>query len=95
MRDYKPEKIKNLLKKIWLSEFYHYCTENLNGVTANIMDDLLKFESDCMTIQVIYNSIGSKELGGARGREGERKKYINNIGKSIIIIHRLFVPRER
>lgn len=47
MRDYKPEKIKNLLKKIWISEFYHYCDENMNGVTAEIMKDLLSFESDC------------------------------------------------
>lgn len=81
MKEYKPEKIKNLLKKIWISEFYHYCDENLNGLTAEIMKDLLSFESDCQTIQVIYNSIGSKDLGGARGREGERRKYINNIGK--------------
>jgi vacuolar-type H+-ATPase subunit C/Vma6 len=44
------------------------------------MDDLLKFESDCMTIQIIYNSIDIKGLSDARGREGERKKYINNLG---------------
>jgi len=45
------------------------------------MDDLLKFESDCMTLQIIYNSIDIKGLSDARGREGERKKYINNLGK--------------
>jgi len=44
------------------------------------MDDLLKFESDCMTLQIIYNSIDIKGLSDARGREGERKKYINNLG---------------
>lgn len=44
------------------------------------MEDLLKFESDCMTIQIIYNSIGNKDLTGVRGRESERKKYINNFG---------------
>ena len=44
------------------------------------MDDLLKFESDCMTIQIIYNSIGKQEFGGIRGREAERRKYINNLG---------------
>lgn len=44
------------------------------------MDDLLKFESDCMTIQIIYNSIGNEELAGVRGKESERKKYINNLG---------------
>ena len=44
------------------------------------MDDLLKFESDCMTIQIIYNSIDIKNLSDAKGREGERRKYINNLG---------------
>lgn len=44
------------------------------------MDDLLKFESDCMTIQIIYNSLDIKGLSDARGREGERRKYINALG---------------
>ena len=44
------------------------------------MDDILKFESDCMTIQIIYNSIGNKDLTGVKGRESDRKKYINNFG---------------
>lgn len=53
----------------------------LNDTSKAVMDDLLKFESDCMTIQIIYNSIGNKELVGVKGRESERKKYINNLGK--------------
>lgn len=80
MKDFKAEKIKNLLKKIWVSEFHRYCMENLTDVSKAVMDDLLKFESDCMTIQIIYNSIDIKGLSDARGREGERKKYINNLG---------------
>ena len=80
MKDFKAEKIKNLLKKIWISEFHHYCMENLNGTSKLVMDDLLKFESDCMTIQIIYNSIDIKGLSDAKGREGERKKYINSLG---------------
>ena len=44
------------------------------------MSDILKFESDCMTLQIIYNSLDIKGLSDARGREGERKKYINNLG---------------
>ena len=44
------------------------------------MDDLLKFESDCMTLQIIYNSIDIKGLSDPKGREGERKKYINSLG---------------
>lgn len=50
MKDFKAEKIKNLLKKIWISEFHHYCAKNLSDVSMEVMDDLLKFESDCMTI---------------------------------------------
>ena len=50
MKDYKAEKIKNMLKKIWISEFHKYCTFNLNDTSVQVMDDLLKFESDCMTI---------------------------------------------
>mmetsp|Transcript_39379 Transcript_39379/g.37854 ORF Transcript_39379/g.37854 Transcript_39379/m.37854 type:complete len:341 (+) Transcript_39379:241-1263(+) len=80
MKDFKAEKIKNLLKKIWITEFHKYCMENLSDVSQAVMDDLLKFESDCMTIQIIYNSIDIKGLSDARGREGERKKYINNLG---------------
>lgn len=80
MKDFKAEKIKNLLKKIWLQEFHNYCMTNLSDVSKEVMDDLLKFESDCMTLQIIYNSIDIKGLSDARGREGERKKYINNLG---------------
>jgi len=80
MKDFKAEKIKNLLKKIWISEFHKYCMSKLNDTSKTIMNDLLKFESDCMTIQIIYNSIDIKGLSDARGREGERKKYINSLG---------------
>jgi hypothetical protein len=45
------------------------------------MDDMLKFESDCMTIQIIFNSLANKQLSDSRGREGERRKYINALGK--------------
>ena len=44
------------------------------------MQELLKFESDCQTIQIIYNTIGNKEFSGPKGGYGERKKYINRIG---------------
>lgn len=50
MKDFKAEKIKNLLKKIWITEFHKYCMKELNGGSQLFMNDLLKFESDCMTI---------------------------------------------
>jgi hypothetical protein len=85
MKDYKAEKIKNMLKKIWIGEFHRYSMQ-LTDVSREVMDDLLKFESDCMTIQIIFNSIDIKGLSDARGREGERRKYINNLGKFILSI---------
>ena len=81
MKDYKAEKIKNMLKKIWLADFHKYCMENLLGdVSRQVMDDLLKFESDCMTLQIIYNSLDISGLADARGREVERRNYINSLG---------------
>lgn len=44
------------------------------------MGDILKFESDMMTIQVIENSRNYSQLVSARGREAERKKYISKVG---------------
>lgn len=98
MKDFKAEKIKNLLKKIWISEFHSYCMENLPDTSKYMLDDLLKFESDCMTIQIIYNSLDIKGLSDARGREGERKKYINALGKFNIassVVYRSPLPRQR
>jgi len=80
MRDYRPEKIKNLLKKIWLTELFNYVNTNLNEASQEILNDILKFESDCQTIQIIYNTIGNKQLGGQAAKQSERAKYINNIG---------------
>ena len=77
MKDYKAERIKNLLKKIWISEFHRFCMTRLGGTSQLFMNDLLKFESDCMTLQIIYNSIGNSQLSGANTKYTERAKYIN------------------
>ena len=77
MKDYRPEKIKILLKKIWLSELYDYTHKYLNGDSITILSDLLKFESDCQSLQVILNTLGSKKV---TNQAVERQKYINNIG---------------
>ncbi len=81
MKDYTQEKTKNRLKKIWLTEMYKFCSTELEGPSKEIMEDLLQFESDCMTMQIIYNSLGNKELTEAKGREAERKQYIHQLGK--------------
>lgn len=80
MKDYSLQQIQLRVKKIWLHEFYEFCTTKLNGVSQEMMRDLLKFESDLMTIQVIENSRNYSQLVSARGREAERKKYISKVG---------------
>ena len=50
MKDYSLQQIQLRVKKIWLHEFYDFCTTKLNGVSQEMMRDLLKFESDLMTI---------------------------------------------
>jgi len=43
------------------------------------MDELLKAESDWETLQILYNSMMSKEMSGAQGA-GLRRNYFNNLG---------------
>ena len=71
----KPEEIKNYLKKIWLEYFYHFC-KTLNPNTSEIMEDLLKYEADCQTIQIVYNSLAYNN----QFQEEERKKVIPYFG---------------
>ena len=59
-KDMKPEYIRTSLKKLWLEDFYEFCLKSLNPTSLAMMVDLLKFEADFKTIQVIYNSIGNK-----------------------------------
>jgi hypothetical protein len=33
MKDFKAEKIKNLLKKIWINEFHKYCMDRLGDTS--------------------------------------------------------------
>ena len=44
------------------------------------MSDLLKYECDMRTINVMINSFSIKEIGNARGRETTRAKFITNLG---------------
>ena len=71
----KPEEIKNYLKKIWLEYFYHFC-KTLNPTTIEMMEDLLKYEADCQTIQIVYNSLAYNN----QFQEEERKKVIPYFG---------------
>ena len=75
LQSLKPEEIKNYLKKIWLEYFYHFC-KTLNPTTCEIMEDLLKYEADCQTIQIVYNSLAYNN----QFQEEERKKVIPYFG---------------
>lgn len=80
MKDYSLQQIQLRVKKIWFNEFYDFCTTQLNEKSCEVMADLLKFESDLMTIQVIENSRNYSQLVSARGRKTEREKYISKVG---------------
>ena len=75
LQSLKPEEIKNYLKKIWLEYFYHFC-KTLNPTTSEIMEDLVKYEADCQTIQIVYNSLAYNN----QFQEEERKKVIPYFG---------------
>ena len=71
--------IQNHLHKIWLQDFYTFCRTELGESSQRIMCDLLKFESDCMTIQIIEN-YGSMANSDGAMTYSERKKYISKVG---------------
>jgi len=80
MQDYSLDQIQLRVRKIWLQEFHKWCMVNLNETSACVMDDLLKFECDMRTLNVINNSFSIKDIGNARGRESTRAKFITNLG---------------
>eukprot|EP01092_Planopodium_desertum_P005700 TRINITY_DN23750_c0_g2_i1.p1 TRINITY_DN23750_c0_g2~~TRINITY_DN23750_c0_g2_i1.p1 ORF type:complete len:376 (-),score=95.80 TRINITY_DN23750_c0_g2_i1:43-1119(-) len=52
------EIIRNTLYKAYLEDFYAF-SKKLGGVTAEVMDDLLKFEADRRAITITINSFGT------------------------------------
>lgn len=74
-----PEVLRISLKKMWLEDLYDLC-RGLNGISKDILEDLIKFEADCMTIQIIYNSISNEELNKPAARETDRKALCPNVG---------------
>lgn len=73
-KELRPEFIRTSLKKMWLEDFYNFCSENLNETSTEMMIDLLKFEADCKTIQVAYNTIGNKDFSSQAKIAEARKK---------------------
>ena len=80
MADYSLQQVQLRVRKIWLNELYEFCQTQLGETSAVVMDDLLKFESDLMTIQIISNSLSFGGMPNSVNREQERKKYMSKIG---------------
>jgi V-type H+-transporting ATPase subunit d len=79
-KEVKPEQMRTSLKKMWLESFYEFVRGNTNDLTQEVMLELLRFEADCKTIQVCYNSLTSKELSQVANRITFRKKLCPTLG---------------
>jgi V-type H+-transporting ATPase subunit d len=60
-RDMKPEFIRTSLKRMWLEDLNQFVSKNLSGESQQLMHDLVNFEADMKTIQVVYNSLGNRD----------------------------------
>jgi len=79
-KDIKPEYIRTSLKKMWLEDFYNFCNKKLNDISKEYMLDILKFEADFKTIQIVYNSIGNKDFANTAHRKNTRKRLCPALG---------------
>jgi len=53
------------LQKIWLQDFYKFCKTELGESSQRFMCDLLKFESDFQTMQIVENYAQISKADGA------------------------------
>merc|ERR1711916_1295 len=65
--------IRNTLYRAYLEDFYAFC-QNLGGVTADVMTDILEFEADRRAINITMHSFNT-ELSVA-----DREKLYPTIG---------------
>jgi V-type H+-transporting ATPase subunit d len=79
-KEMKPEYIRTSLKKMWLEDFFVFAEAELNETSKAVMIDLLRFEADFKTVQVIYNSIGNRDLNTAARIITTRKNLCPTIG---------------
>jgi len=80
MKDYNLQQIQLRVRKIWLNEFFDFCQVHLEETSADVMGDLLKFEADCQTIQILANSLMVGGMPNSVNKETERNKYISKVG---------------
>jgi len=74
-----PEILRISLRKMWLEDL-HEISKSLNSISNEVLLDLIKFEADCMTIQIIYNSLNNPDLNKQSERESGRRALCPNIG---------------
>ena len=79
-KELKPEQIRTSLKKMWLENFYAFVQKECNSLTKETMGDLLNSEADFKTMQVLYNSIGNKDLTSMVSRTTTRKRLCPSLG---------------
>eukprot|EP01123_Difflugia_compressa_P013762 TRINITY_DN6588_c0_g1_i1.p1 TRINITY_DN6588_c0_g1~~TRINITY_DN6588_c0_g1_i1.p1 ORF type:complete len:362 (-),score=63.91 TRINITY_DN6588_c0_g1_i1:32-1117(-) len=53
------EVVRNTLYKAYLEDFDRYCTEELGGITGEVMHQLLEFEADRRAINITLNSFNT------------------------------------
>lgn len=71
--------ITNMLQKLWLEDFYAYCTQEIGGETGQVMKTLLEFEADRRAISITLNSFKTN-LNEPSNRDSERKKLYCSFG---------------
>lgn len=74
-----PSQLRNSLKKIWLEDLYALC-RGLNGTSRELVEDLLKFEADCMTLQIVYNSIRQPDAGAHDNELLGKRSFFPDLG---------------
>jgi V-type H+-transporting ATPase subunit d len=70
--------INDMLKKLWLEDFYNY-TQSLGGETAKVMKELLEYEADRRAISIMINSFSTPL--NEPSRRDDRQKLFASFGK--------------
>jgi V-type H+-transporting ATPase subunit d len=70
--------INDMLKKLWLEDFYEY-TQSLGGETAKVMKELLEYEADRRAIAIMINSFSTPL--NEPSRRDDRQKLFASFGK--------------
>jgi V-type H+-transporting ATPase subunit d len=60
--------IENSIKKLYVEDFYHFCTHVVGGETGAVMGALLETRADLLTINVTYNRCVRPPAPRARAR---------------------------